>query len=482
MLLKKKNILFICGIALLTFAMGSCGDDDPMTDDVVVVDDGPDPIDDEPDPNGLLGEIDFIKTYGGSNIDEANDVVQADDGGFVLFGTTTSTNGDITDKTTDDLDFWVLKLNADGSKDWSKTYGGSDSEVGYGISKTSDGGYILSGYSRSFGGNSCGNDGDVCENDGFQDFWIAKINGTGDLLWEQNYGFAGGEQCYKVIETADGGYFATGFLDVTLSNGEGNDGLLGSSPNSRGGSRHGVGEFWGIKMDSNGNKIWRRYFGGESNDRSFDALETDDGGFLMVGSSESEQFDITDPKGTYDMWVVKVSASGDKLWTKSFGGSEIDVAYKIAPAGNGDYILVGDTRSGDQDVSNPLGNADLWVVKFSGSNGNMIWERTYGGTQFESAQSITAMSGDMFAIAGSSRSSDGDVAANNGQNDIWVLVIDANGIPQFELNVGGSDLDFGNEVIATTDGKLLVVGETDSNDGDISQFQGVKDLVVIKIK
>lgn len=480
MLLKKKNIL-IAGFTLLAFAMGSCGDDDPVTDDMVITDDDPDPVDDDPSPSGLTGEIEYIRTYGGSSLDEANDVVQADDGGFVLFGTTTSIDGDINDKNNDDRDFWVLKLNADGSKSWSKTYGGSSDEEGFGISKTNDGGYVLAGYSRSFGGNTCGNDGDVCENDGFQDFWLVKIDGSGTMLWERNFGFSGGEQGFKIIQTADGGFFATGYLDVTLSNGEGNDGLLGTNTNSRG-NLHGVGEYWAIKLDADGNKVWRRYFGGANNDRSFDTLQTDDGGYLMIGSSESEDFDITDSRGSYDMWIIKINGSGDKMWTKSFGGSEIDVAYKVAPAGNGNYIIVGDTRSSDQDVSNALGNADLWAVKFSGSNGNMIWERTYGGTQFESAQSIAAIGGNNFAIAGSSRSSDGDVSANNGQNDIWTLVIDGNGVPQMELNVGGSDLDFGNEVIGTSDGKLLVVGETDSNDFDIPQNRGVKDLVVIKIQ
>jgi hypothetical protein len=425
------------------------------------------PTDDDPMQTELEGVIDLVKTYGGSGEDKATAIVRADDGGYVVFGSTKSNDGDIVDKTDTNSDFWALKLTADGEKVWSKTYGGSNDEEGNSIQKTNDGGYILSGYSRS-------SDGDVGGNEGFQDFWIVKIDGSGTLQWEQHYGFAGGEQCFTAFPTSDGGYFASGLLDVTGSNGQGNDD--GRNP------EHGVGEFWGIKMDSEGEKQWRRYFGGTNNDRSYDALETDDGGFLLVGASESDDFDITDSRGSYDFWVVRVNADGDKLWTKSFGGSEIDVAYAVTKSADGNYILVGDTRSTDQDVSNPLGNADLWVVKFSDNNGAMIWEKTYGGTEFESAKSINPMANGNYLISGATRSSNGDVTNNNGQNDAWVIIIDEDGELQFEMAVGGSALDFGNDALETTDGKLILVGDTESNDLDISTNRGFNDFLFVRIK
>lgn len=435
-------------------------------------DDGePIPTDDDPLPTGFTGEIEFLKTFGGSDEDEATAVVQANDGGYVVFGSTKSNDGDIVDKTDVNSDFWALKLNAEGEKEWSKTYGGSNDEKGASINKTNDGGYILSGYSRS-------NDGDVGGNEGFQDFWIVKINSAGDIQWEQNFGFQGGEQAFNAFQTADGGYFATGFLDVTGSGGAGNDnGIL----RPQRGSAHGVGEFWGIKMDASGNKQWRRYFGGTNNDRSYDALQMEDGGFLMIGSSESDDFDITDAKGSYDFWVVRTSATGDKIWTKSFGGSEIDVAYAVTKTPDGNFILVGDTRSEDQDVSNPLGNADLWAVKFSG-NGSIIWEKTFGGTEFESAKSIRLMADGNYLISGATRSANGNVSNNNGQNDAWLLIIDEAGALQFEINIGGSNLDFAEDAIETTDNKVILVGNTESNDIDIPQNLGIKDVLVVKFK
>jgi hypothetical protein len=453
-MLLKKNIwlkLFTMASALV---MVSCSSDDDIG--IIIL----------PDPIELLGEIDFLKTYGGSGEDETVSIVQANDGGFVVLGTTRSTDGDIIDKTGTDSDYWVLKLNSEGDKQWSKTYGGDEDDRATQINKTSDGGYIISGYSRS-------SNGDVIGNNGFHDFWIVKLNSTGDITWNQNFGFEGSDQAFDVFETSDGGYFASGFLDVTASGGQGNDGR---------GSVHGVGDFWGIKMDLNGDMIWLLFFGAKMNDRSYDALETADGGFLMVGASESNDFDITDDKGSYDYWAVKMNSDGDKVWTKSLGGSEIDVGFALTKTLDGNYILVGDARSTDKDVSSPIGNADAWAVKFSDNNGAIIWEKSYGGSAFDTARGISSLANGDFAITGSSRSIDGDLTSNKGENDIWLYTIDADGNLGLQMSIGGSSFDFSDQVIETIDNKLVVVGNTESNDFDIAQNQGIKDAVIIKIK
>lgn len=461
MRLKKRIIIF--ATLLIAGIFYSCNKDEtpppPTTDDTT---------DDTPIGTNFEGVVDYVKTYGGSQEDEAVAVVQANDGNYVILGTTSSMDGDITDKNSEDPDYWVLKIDPAGTILWSKTYGGSAQDRATDISKTNDGGYILSGHSRS-------DDGDVSGNEGFHDFWIVKIDNDGNLLWETNFGFSGSDQSFKVIQTADGGYFATGFLDVTASGGQGNDGPTHSP-------EHGVGEYWGIRMNASGQKIWRRYFGGTNNDRSYDVAQTTDGGFLMIGASESSDFDIIDDKGSYDFWVVKVSADGDKMWTKSYGGSEIDVAYGVTRTTDDNYIIVGDTRSTDKDVSNPLGNADLWAVKFNQNNGNIIWEKTYGGSQFESGRSIKKISDGTYLISGSTRSSNGDVSVNLGENDAWAIIIDENGGLVYQKSVGGSSLDFGEDAIQTNDNKLLLVGNTESNDIDIPLNRGIKDLLFIKIK
>ena len=455
-----KALLFLFCLGILS----SCGKDDTTT-----------PTDDDPAPGGFLGVPDFVKTFGGSDEDDAVSIVQASDGGYVIAGTTKSTDGDITDKTGTDADYWVLKLNQEGDKVWSKTYGGSEDDRATNMTKTSDGGYILCGYSRS-------NDGDVTGNSGFQDYWLLKIDSSGNLQWQKSFGFSGSDQAFKVFETVEGNFFATGFLDVTASGGLGNDFTNGGQPvsNTRN-PQHGVGEYWGILMDSQGNKIWRRYFGGTNNDRSYDTLQTADGGFLLVGASESSDFDITDAKGSYDLWIVRLTATGDKLWTKSFGGSEIDIGYSVSKTHDGNYLIVGDTRSNDQDVTNSYGNADVWAVKFNDS-GALIWQKNYGGSEFDSARSVKQISNGRYLLSGSTRSSNGQVASNNGQNDAWVMIIDENGALEYEYTMGGSNLDFSNSAIETTDGKLVMVGNTESNDLDIPLNRGVKDLVILKLK
>ncbi len=426
---------------------------------------GKDQVDDGPSEE-INGEIEFIKTFGGSESDEAISIVQAADGGFLILGNTRSSNGDITDKSGNDSDFWLLKITKAGEKVWSKTYGGSDDESAAHITKTNDGGYLLSGYTSS-------NDGDVSGNEGFQDYWIVKVDATGNIVWDKNFGFAGSDQAYNAFQTSDGGYFITGFFDVSASGGEGNDlqkGIL-----------HGVGEYWGIKLDANGTKQWRRYFGGTNNDRSYDALETDDGGFLMTGTSESVDFDKTDPKGSYDYWAVRVNSSGDLLWTKSFGGAEIDNSYASLKTNDGNYIMVGDSRSSDQDVTSPHGNADAWMVKFDDS-GNKIWQKSFGGSQFDTAHSIVQRANGDYILSGHSRSNDGDLQTNNGLNDAWIFVVDSNGSLKFEKSIGGSGLDFVSEAIETSDNKIIAVGDSESNDLDIPLNQGSKDFLIIKIK
>ncbi len=441
-------------LSLLTLMVVSCNKD---------TNNGDNP---DPDPIEFQGEIDWVKTYGGSNEDEAVGVIKTPDEGLLILGTTKSTDGDVTGKTTNDQDFWLLKLDSEGNKIWDKTLGGSDDDVATSIISTSQGGYLLSGYSRS-------NDGDVGTTAGFFDYWIVKIDENGNKQWGNTFGFPGTDQALKIIETREGGYFVTGYFDVTASGGQGNDGRN---------SLHGVGEYWGIKLDANGNYIWRRYFGGSNNDRSYDVVQTLDSGFLLVGSSESDDFDITDDKGSYDFWVVKVSKEGNKLWTKSYGGSEIENGRGIVLTSDGNYLFVGDTRSENQDVTNLHGNADAWVIKFNGNNGNLIWQKTFGGSEFDSASDIQKLTTGEYVICGNSRSSNGDLDNNKGQNDAWVYIIDDTGNLKFQKNIGGAALDFASQVIEFSDNELVLVGNTESNDQDIPQNKGIKDFLIVKLK
>ena len=428
-----------------------------------------------PEDSVFDGELVWVKTFGGTNEDDAIDIVEADDGGYVVLGFTNSTDGDITGKINPDQDYWLLKLNQGGDKIWDKTYGGSQNDQATSLSKTNDGGYIISGYTSSF-------DGDVTENAGFQDYWIVKVDSQGEIQWEKSFGFIGQDQAYKVIPTSDGGYFASGTLQVGEggSNGEGND-IIHGDQSSRN-SQHSLGDYWGIKMDANGNKIWRRYFGGTQADLNKDVIETDDGGFLLIGVSDSPDFDISNAIGADDFWVIKVSALGEKVWEHSYGGLETDRAFSVTRADDGNFILAGESRSLGQDVSNPKGGGDIWIVKINASNGSILWEQSFGGTEFDTSRGIKKMDNGSFAIAGSSRSANMDVSNNYGANDAWLLIVDSDGTLEYEKTIGGSDIDFGNDVMETSVNEIVFVGSTLSNDFDIPLNKGNKDILIFKMR
>ena len=409
--------------------------------------------------------ISFVKTFGGSKNESARSVLKTQNGGYVIFGYTQSIDGDIVStKTTIQYDFWLLKFDAHDNLEWQKTYGGSNDEKGYKIIQTQDGGFAVIGYSKS-------SDGDLVINEGFEDVWILKLNALGVIEWKTNTGFSGSDKGFSIIQTLDGGYFLGTILDVTASGGLGNSKTL---------NRHAGGDFWGIKISNTGSIEWRKYFGGTNTEICYDAVEVDDG-YLLIGSSDSLDVDIKNNKGSYDFWVVKIDKNGLLVWEKSFGGKEIDESYQIIKTADNNFLIVGETRSSDQDVSNQNGGADVWVLKID-SNGEMLWEKTYGGSSFDAAKAITLSNDGNFLIAGNTRSVDNDVTNNNGENDVWVLKINPSGNLIWQKTIGGSGIDLANDIVELNDNSILVVGESNSNDKDVKKNKGFTDLLIVKLK
>ena len=413
--------------------------------------------------------LDWVQTFGGSREETAQSVIPTNDGGFAVLGYTNSIDGDLTGKSLPVNDYWLLKFSALGDLQWSKTYGGSKDDRGQSVIQTTDGGYAVVGYAMS-------DDGDGSLNQGFHDNWILRLDANGDILWEKSFGFSGHDHAYDIVQTSDGGLFFSGFLDVTSSGGEGNSRKKITSY-----AQHGVGEFWGIKLDADGNLLWRRYFGGTNNDRSFGAVEANDGGLVMIGASESDDFDISNPNGSYDVWVVKISAKGDLIWEKSFGGTGIDRAYDVVKTDEGAYVIVGETFSTDGDIFKNNGESDAWRIKVS-DKGDLLWERTFGGSDFDAARGLATTSDGGFVIAGNSKSVEGDLAENSGENDIWLIKTDTNGNFQDQMVMGGEGLDFGFDILQDDLGNLILVGESASSSMRNITSKGMTDLVVFGLK
>ena len=442
----KQNIVRSCFVTLLAIGLSRCESDNTQT------------------PTQTPADITSIVTLGGSKNESAQSVVSTPDGGFAVLGYTQSMDGDILNKSNESFNYWLVKFDASGNQQWQKNYGGSNDDIGQCIIATNDGGYAILGSSKS-------SDGDASSNAGYNDFWVLKLTSTGEILWEKSFGYSGADNAFSIAQTTDGGYILSGVLDVTASNGEGNNRLM---------QRHAGGDYWILKLSPSGDMLWSRYFGGTFTDTAYDAIESSDGSILVVGSSDSNDTDVNNNKGSYDFWVLKLSAHGELMWEKSYGGSEIDEARAISKTSDGNFIIVGDTRSNDQDVSQNNGAADIWVLKIN-SNGAILWGKNYGGAGFDGVQSIHKTQNDAYIIAGNSRSNDGNLTQNNGQNDAWIFKINTTGELQWQTTVGGTQVDLLTDVTTLSNGTIIAVGKTNSNDLDVSQNKGFDDALIINL-
>ncbi|HEX9979063.1 MAG TPA: hypothetical protein VGB50_00700 [Flavobacterium sp.] len=423
------------------------------------------------------GDLTWSKSFGGSLNETIGNAVVTPDGGMLVIGYTDSNDGDVT-KAYASTDIWLSKYDANGNMLWSKTIGGSQDDYGASIIATTDGNYVIAGYSGSV-------DNDVPGNIGMHDYYVSKINGNGNIIWSKNYGFMSHDHAHKIIQTSDGGYFVAGYADYAGidDNGTGNVGVGHEMKNntSAASTLHGVGEFFGVKISASGELQWYRYFGGTMNDRVNDIIEANDGGILMAGYTESEDFDVTESKGSYDYWVIKLHPDGMLHWKQNYGGSGIDQAFSIAKTNNNSYLIAGRSNSTDGDISNPRGNFDAWVIHIN-DHGHLLWQKSFGGTDFDVASSVKRLADGTFAIAGNTRGSYAG-NTNKGQNDFWVFTIDnyANTGIRWQKTFGGTGIDIATDVTETPDG-LLITGESESNDQDVPENKGGTDLWMVRLK
>ena len=423
--------------------------------------------DDPLDSSDFSPETESITTLGGTKNESAKSVIKTQDGGYAIVGYTQSMDGDVEGKSNESFDYWFLKFNASKELEWQKTYGGSADDRANSVIQTNDGGYAVVGKSKS-------GDGDVLENAGYDDFWITKLDINGSVSWVQSFGYSGSDVPYSIIQTNDQGYLLSGVLDVSASNGQG-DRLT----NIQG--RHAGGDYWIIKLSSSGVKEWSNYYGGTFTDTAYSAIQTNDNGYIIVGSSDSTDVNISNNKGNYDFWIIKISELGTLIWEKSFGGDQVDEARSISQMADGNYLVIGDTRSSNIDVSQNNGAADVWIIKIS-PEGSLIWEKTLGGSSFDVGRSISKTQDDGFLIAGNSRSSDGVLDINNGQNDALVMKINNSGYLEWQKTIGGTEVDFFNGVEELIDGSIVAVGDSSSSNGDIIENKGFTDLLILKAK
>jgi hypothetical protein len=401
--------------------------------------------------------IQWQKTLGGANVDVAKSIQQTIDGGYIVAGYTTSTDGDVTGNQ-GSSDSWIVKLSNSGTIEWQECLGGSNWEYAQSIQQTTDGGYIVAGYSVS-------TDGDLAVNQGSTDIWVIKLSSSGIIEWQKTFGGTKSDIATSIQQTTDGGYIVAGET-------ESNDGDVTGN--------HGSSDSWVLKLNSSGTIVWQKTFGGTEGDFASSIQQTTDGGYiLLVGETYSNDGDVTGNHGGGDIWVVKLSSSGTIQWQKPLGGSRYDGARSIQQTTDGGYILAGDTTSNDGDVTGEDINYDIWVVQLN-SSGTIVWQKIIGKPKGDYAFSIQQTTDGGYIVAAGTELTDGDLGEPY-LYDIWVFKLNSSGTILWEKTLGGSKIDVAFSIQQTTDGGYILAGYTESNDGDVTGKHGSEDIWVVKL-
>ncbi len=344
------------------------------------------------------GSIEWQKTFGGADSENAYTIKSTRDGGYIVAGTTKSKDGDVNDFK-GFTDAWILKLSSSGIIEWQKTLGGTDYDGVNSIQQTIDGGYIVAAYTHS-------NNGDVIGFKGFVDFWIIKLGASGILEWQKTLGGSDGDIPYCISQTADSGYILAGRTES--DNGDINRQIRGTA------------DFWIVKINSRGTIEWQISPGGGDWDEAKSVEQTKDGGYILVGSVISNDGDIPSIYGHFDYVVLKLSKDGKIEWQKVLGGSKYDAAYAIQVTCEGGYIITGCTSSNEYEVSGNHGKNDFWIVKLN-EFGTIRWRKTLGGSGDDLARSIQQTSDGGYVVVGYTTSNDGDITNNKGKTDCWIV-------------------------------------------------------------
>ena len=396
-------------------------------------------------------------SLGGTSAEWAWSVQQTTDDGLIIAGTTYSDDGDVSWHH-GAFDAWIVKLSLSREIEWEKTIGGSADEYASSIQQTTDGGYIIAG-------NSSSDDDDVSENHGGFDCWIVKLNSSGEIMWQNSLGGTEDDYASSIQQTTDGGYI---FAAESCSH----DGDVSAN--------NGQSDYWIVKLDSSGEIIWQKSFGGSSSDWPTSIRQTNDEGYIIAGYSESYDGDVPGNWGEFDFWILKLNSSGEQIWQNCFGGSNMEAASCIQQTTDGGYIISGLSESNDINVSGNHGKADIWVVKLT-SSGEITWQKCLGGSEDEWSNSILQTLDGGYILAGTTYSNDGDVSGNHGDGDIWVVKLTSSGELTWQKCLGGSVYDRANCIQQISEKEYVIVGGSNSDDGDVTENRGVEDLWIIKI-
>ena len=403
--MKRRGIVLVISIALLIIASGIIVSANNASNQIVQQTSAP------------LEQ--WNKTFGGASYDNGHEVQQTSDSGYIITGSTDSYGAGWED-------VWLIKTDKNGNEEWNKTFGGGYRDFGISVRQTSDGGYIITGTYRITEIGISFSSGDV---------WLIKTDKNGNNEWTKTFGGADYDSGRSVQQTSDGGYIITGDTD------------------SYGAGRVDV---WLIKTDKNGNEQWNKTFGGNASDESESIQQTSDGGYIIIGFTDSYGVDGR------DVWLIKTDKNGNEQWNRTLGGAAYDYGESVQETSDGGYIITGFT------YSYGAGSWDVWLIK-TDKNGNEEWNKTFGGTASDWGESVQQTSDGGYIITGSTES------YGAGEWDVWLIRTDRNGNEEWNRTFGGAGYDFGNSAQQTSDGGYIITGCTESYGA------GERDVWLIKL-
>jgi hypothetical protein len=358
-----------------------------------------------PTPAPSFRPAPFGYTYGGTGEDKAYALVATSDGGYALAGTIDSFGAG-------GGDFWLVKTDVNGVMQWNRTYGGAGDELAYSLVVTSDGGYALAGYTGSYGA---------------RDFLLVKTDALGNMKWNRTFGGTGDDWANSLVVTSDGGYALAGvwnfssYFDLD--------------------DRACSGDFWLVKTDASGNMLWNKTYGGTLGDWASSLVVTSDGGYALAGKANS--FNGYDGPA----WLVKTDSLGNMEWNKTYGEAFYHFVESLVVTSDGGYALAGYALNS---------NEDYWLVK-TDALGNMEWNQTYNsGRAIDNAHSVIETTDGGYAILGNIGIFDA------GGRDFWLVKTDALGNMEWNQTYGGGEWDYAYSVVEASDGGYALAGETSS--------------------
>ncbi len=419
------------------------------------------------DHNGIdAGDI-SAKIIGGSGQDEANKIIQTSDGGFLITGSTTSNDGDFLGLGIRQRDIHLTKLAANGSVEWIRTFGGSGTDVANDLIEDRAGNFVIAGVSNS-------NDGDFSgQNRGGTDLFLIKVRPNGELLWARKYGGSGNDVAHAIIQAPGNGYFVAGSTEssdltffikdntsrdafviltdlngepiwartaggtstdeafgigITLRNGIVITGSYQSQNGNFTGLNPGNAGVFTLELDVNGQFIALVSYAGDGVDIGRSIRQTNDGGFIMAGSSDSSSGIFSDNNtGSQNAFLMKLSSNYTTEWVKVIRGSSNDAAFDAIQTTNNQYIITGESQSDDADFNDlNLGGSDVFLAK-ADQTGSLLWINTFGGSGSEGARSLVQTSSNETAVAGWAESTDGIFENSSGGRNVFFFLTDTDG-------------------------------------------------------